>query len=272
MRWSRTSQLRVLGGDGREQDALRAYVVRGAASRRCVGGAVRGLASLVALLACSAVAHAEESSPIAWQVELKLGPYKASVDDELADAKPFETVYGDNPVLMGMGEIDYQFWRRVGSLAVGFSAGYALDNGTAVNPKDGSKTGDTTRFQVVPMQLSLVYHFDYLAVAYDIPFVPFAKAGLDYWIWWIEDASGEVATVDGSDALGGNFGWHVGGGLKLLLDWFDPDSATAFDLEMGVNHSYLFAEFVYARVDDFGSSSAMRIGDGFFLFGISFEL
>ena len=235
---------------------------------------LRVLALSVGVLAFSprsAWAQAEAASPVRWTLELKGAPYKARVDSEFSGAKPFETIYGGSPVLLGMGELDYQFWRGVGSLAVGFSSGYALDNGTAI-AGNGTKPGDTTRFNVVPLQLSAVYRFDWLAHRFSIPFVAFAKAGVDYWVWWFRGASGEIPKAAGTRGRGGNFGWHVGAGVQFLLDWIDPKSARAFDIEMGVNHSYVFFEYQYARIDNFGSSRALRIGDELFLVGLAFEM
>lgn len=236
----------------------------------------------VLLLTVGFVPTGRAESPIMWQVELKFGQYKAGIDSEFSDTSlpykcgaadgPFECIYGSGGVLMGMVEVDLQFWRGVGSLAVGGTIGYALDNGTALDSTTGAKPGDETSFNVVPMQLSLVYHFDWLAIEHHVPFVPFAKAGFDYWIWWMRNSQDEIATADGSDALGGTFGWHVGGGVKFLLDWLAPDMATTFDLEMGVNNSYLFAEFIYSSVDDFGSDKSLRLGDAFWMFGLAFEL
>jgi hypothetical protein len=233
--------------------------------------------TIVALLGAAAIGvglagTARAETPIEWQIEVKLGPYKANIDREFSGATPFEDVYGSADVLMGLVEIDYQFWRDVGSLGVGLTAGYALDKGTAIDPSTNTKSGDSTAFNIVPISASLVYTFDYLAIEYDIPFVPFAKAGLDYWVWWFRDSNEDIARSGGAKGQGATAGWHVGGGIKFLLDWFDPHSANSFDMEIGVNNSYIFAEFILARVDDFGKSSSLRVGDELFMFGLAFEL
>jgi hypothetical protein len=232
------------------------------------------LLTLALLAGLSAPARGEVvRTPINWQVEIKFGPYKAAIDEEFSgSANPFSDIYGDSSVLMGIAEVDFQFWRGVGSLAVGGSIGYARDIGTSIIQGTNTKSNDETSFNVVPMQLSLIYHFDYLAERYSVPLVPFVKVGLDYWVWWFRDASDEVAQVGGSDGQGGTFGWHWSAGLKILLDWIDSDTATSFDNEFGVNNSYIFAEFLWADVDDFGASDSLRVGDHTFFFGLSFEL
>lgn len=230
------------------------------------------LAATVVGVSTPAVAERIES-PINWQFEIKMGPYKASIDDEFGGAaSPFTDIYGSSDVLMGLVEVDYQFWRGVGSLAVGGTIGYALDNGTAIIQGTETKSNDETSFNVVPMQLSLNYHFDYLDVKFGVPLVPFFKIGLDYWVWWFRDSAGDTPKFGGGEGSGGTFGWHWSAGLKINLDWIDNDSAVAIDNEFGVNNSYLFGEFMWADVDDFGSSSSLRAGDHTFFFGLAFEL
>jgi hypothetical protein len=239
----------------------------------------RRFAALVALLCgvvlTSSSALAEES-PRTFMLEIKFGPYKAAVDDEFSGgAKPFATVYGDTAVMLGMAELQYNVWQRFGTLAIGAASGYAMDKGKAI-AGDGSKPGDRTTFNVVPLQLHLAYQFDYLAQELDIPLVPFVKVGFDYWVWWFEDPSDETSKYESPDGetftgSGGTFGWHVGGGLRFLLDWIDPSSASSFDMEIGVNNSYIFVEFLYAQVDDFGSSNSIRIGDGLLFGGLAFD-
>jgi len=218
-------------------------------------------------------ASVQAASPITWQIGIKGGPYKANIDGEFANSQPFETIYGESSVFMGMLEIDFQFYRgSFGSLALGGGVGMAFDDGTSLEAESEEKPGDTTSFNVVPLQLSLVYQADQLMTQFNVPFVFFGGVGVDYWLWWVRDANDEIASYEGVDAIGGTMGWHVNGGVRLLLDWFDPATAIDFDEEAGVNHSYLFAEFMYAVVDDFGSNSSFRLGDATFLFGLSFEM
>ena len=87
---------------------------------------------------------------------------------------------------------------------------------------------------------------------------------------------GEVAEWenDGGDsfsAVGGIFGLHFGVGLKLLLDFLDPESAMSLESSMGVVNSYFFAEMAISWVDGFGSDSHMDVGDDTFMFGLMME-
>ena len=61
-------------------------------------------------------------------------------------------------------------------------------------------------------------------------------------------------------------------GLRLLLDVFEPGAARSFDIEMGVNHSYLFAEVQQLWLNDFGSSKSIDLSDMVLAFGLAFDL
>jgi hypothetical protein len=61
--------------------------------------------------------------------------------------------------------------------------------------------------------------------------------------------------------------------LHLLLDFLAPEMATGFDLDAGVNSSYLLIEYTVMKVDDFGDKNSIRLGkDGFLSFGLALEL
>ena len=117
---------------------------------------------------------------------------------------------------------------------------------------------------VIPIALLLVLRIDALADLLNVPLVPYAKVGLDWDVWWVLGGGG-TELVDGKKANGGTVGWQVTAGLAFRLDQFDPMSARTFDNEVGVNHSYVFAELVWATVDNFGAHDALYLGtDNFF--------
>ncbi len=224
-----------------------------------------------AVLGATPILHAE--TPITWQIELKGGPYKPSIDGEFANANPYETIYGESPVGLAMVEVGLQVYRGpIGVIAFSGAVGYSSDKGTSLDPATNSKPGDATTFNVAPTQFSLVYEMNALQEELEIPLVFFGKGGVDYWLWWIRDANDDIAAYDGAEAMGATMGWHAGGGVRLLLDWLDPGSAQSFDQDIGVNNSYFFAEYTHARVDDFGSASSFRLGNDILLFGLSFQM
>lgn len=224
------------------------------------------------VLAFVVVGPAVAESPRDMLLEVKFGPFRPSIDSEFgAGVHPYKDIMGGGSVLMTQIEYEYEFYNRVGVVALGATFGYARDKGTA-RLADGKPSNDSTTFHLIPLSLSAVYRFDYLAQNYRIPLVPHLKAGFDYYIWWITNAVGDVSRAkDGSVGQGGTFGGHVTFGLAFHMDFLSPDMAQTFDADLGVNNTYLFAEYVMSWVNDFGSSKSFNLSSRTFLFGIAFE-
>jgi hypothetical protein len=222
-------------------------------------------------------ATAMAESPRTMELEIKFGPFYPNHIDEEAGLrnKPYETVFGNSSHMLSRVELQYIVFQKVGTAAVGGGAGFwqALGKGRALDPKTGTekKSTDTTVFNIVPLTLDVAYRFDWLAQKKDIPLTPFVKVGLDYYFWWVLNATGDVASSGEGRGSGGKFGWHASFGLALLLDWVDSDTANDFDVNVGVNNTYLFAEGVISRVDNFGSDG-LDLGSEAFLFGLLFEM
>lgn len=214
-------------------------------------------------------------SPRSITLEAKLGGYKPLVDREksLNGSKPFEATYGQAPMLLFELEVDRQLWHEIGTAAVGVSLGYAEKYAPAtVTDAAGNvtTTSERTGFFVLPIRLMGTYRFDYGAVKMGIPLVPYAKLGLVYSPWWTTKGGG-VEYVGDSRGAGGRWGWGGTLGLSFLLDVLEPRLARDFDTDVGVNHSYLFAEFTYADVSSF-SATGLDLSSRHFMFGLAFEL
>jgi len=213
-------------------------------------------------------------SPKMFNLELKLGTYKPLIDREAAlnGAKPYEETFGGAPMLLGELEIDRQLWQQVGTLAVGFSFGYAEKYARATVVDDTgtiTESAERTGFFVLPLRLLAVYRFDYAALHWGIPLVPYAKLALAYTPWWATKGSG-VEYANGTRGAGGKWGYAFTGGISFLLDVLEPRLAKDFDTDMGVNHTYLFAEYVYEDVNNFGAAG-LDLSSRRLAFGISFE-
>lgn len=246
--------------------------------RRDGGRAAVCLAFFAAVAALSiAPAPAGAESPRTMELEVKFGPFFPNHLDEEAGLtkKPYETIFGSSSRMLTRWELQYIVFQKVGTVSVGGGGGFwqALGKGRALDPKTGkeSKSTDTTVLNVVPLTLDVAYRFDWLAQKKDIPIMPFVKTGLDYYFWWVLNSTGDVASTGDGRGAGGKFGWHVSFGLALLLDWLDSDTANDFDVNVGVNNTYLFAEATIARVDNFGAGG-LNLGSETFLFGLLFEL
>jgi hypothetical protein len=247
-------------------------------------------------------------SPQRFAVELKFGPYSPNIDASAGvHGTPFADLFPPNTGktrppgrLLTQVEFDYQFLHRwFGNFAIGNSVGFYRRTShsfayntdpTTGNPTTACSTsgpagdtcvrsGDTTALNVVPLSIMAVYRFDYLARRWKIPFVPYVKIGLAYYIWWIENGGGFLSiaqfTPPGSSSSqggwGGTVGWTANPGGAFLLDVLDPAAARTIDAELGINHTYLFCEFNYADISGFGAANKLNLSDTTLNAGIAFE-
>ena len=213
-------------------------------------------------------------SPQHFAFQFTLGPYRPDVDSEFGSSRqPYRDYFGPDRHLMGQIQLDYQFWRKMGTAAIGLGAGYFSVSGPAPNADhSGTLSGDKSALTVVPVSLSLVYRFDHYLETQNFPLVPHAKLGLDYAYWKITDGNGEIANDSlGNQARGGTLGWHAAIGVALVLDMFDPDAARSFDNEMGVNHSALVFEYGHYDISGLGETNRLHVGDTTWTLGLMFE-
>ncbi len=235
-------------------------------------------ASLLALtLATLCPAMASAQSSLSGNAEFKLGGYIPNIDNEFAGGQgPYRDFFGDDWQLYAEMEWDIYILRRLipaGKLGIGLHLGYTSD--TAPVRGGESAEGDDelpgeTSLTVIPLRVSLLYRFDYLAINHNIPFVPVFKGGLDYYLWSISDSGGDRASFGGDSGAGGRAGWHGAFSLQFLLDVIDPGSAAYMDMSWGVNNSYFFAEYMITRIDGFGSPG-FDLSDNMWMFGLAFE-
>jgi hypothetical protein len=258
----------------------------GRARRWRVPGRLLGLVALAfCALAPPATAQAQDilrdrqnyRSPQSWALELRFGPYSPEVDREFGQAAtPHRDFFGTKPRLMSQLEIDWQFFQMFGTAAVGASVGFFRESARAfVQPAAGQpleeRSGDRTRFSLVPLSVLLVYRMDQAARVWNIPLVPYVKVGLNYTIWSVYDGNGNVARAEapGGRGRGGTPGWQAAAGISFLLDVIDPSAARELDSETGINHTYVFVEA--AKVSSFGGKGRLEVGDTTWLAGLLFE-
>jgi hypothetical protein len=238
--------------------------------------------------------------------ELKMGSYSPNIDSSpgLNGATPFSDLFNPQGTtgrppgrLLTQLEFDVQFYRIVGSFGFGASVGYyrrtthsfqypggepMVVNGkvqSCVVGVDCVRSGDQTGLNVIPFEWMFVYRFDWLMLRYKVPFVPYFKIGLAYYVWIIENGGGAGSISswqrpDKSDAdagYGGTWGWVLNPGLAFQLDIIDPGAARTMDAELGINHSYIFAELHWANIDGFGASNKMVLSDLTWNVGLAFE-
>ena len=229
-------------------------------------------------------------SPQRFAIEIKFGPYLPSVDRRYTGDGfgPYATIFGETDelgvttgpakqALFTVLSFEWQFVHAGGPFSIGTTVGIFGDRADALIAEDVAEgdsirsSADRVRFNVVPVTLLLGYRFELLADRFRVPLVPYARGGVAYGFWW-ERKGGTYATDSaGNKARGGSWGWQVNLGLMLRLDFLERAAAIDLDRLTGINHTYLFGEWQFSRIDSFGSDTAMAVGDDTYLLGLAVE-
>jgi hypothetical protein len=205
-------------------------------------------------------------------IELRFGHYHPEVDDGL-NGTPYDTTFGSKKrYFMGL-EVDWQVLRIPGFGTFGPGVGIGYTKATGKAPfKDGSGISDQdTALAVVPMYAVAVLRADVIARETLVPLVPYVKAGLGYALWSASDAGIASRDANGVIGHGHSYGYHVALGGMLMLDAFDRADARAADSSIGLNHSYIFAEWFKSKLDGFGSTDRMSVGTSSWAAGLAME-
>ncbi len=239
-----------------------------------------------------------------WNIGIKLGPYTPDVDDGVPGGGdgPYERVFG-GPSLMTMIEVDRYLYFPAGQFGITASLGFTTKGATAFQSgacpdgqmcvpdggavEDGSgdpvrAPGNTIAFRLIPMFAGVVYRYTDLDDRWRVPIVPYARAGLSYYLWWSTAPDGSFAEVpdsdcpdlngcDGDRALGASIGWQASLGIAIRAERLDPQAARNMRNDIGIAHTGIYAEVLFADVDHFGSDSRLSVGDLTWFGGINFE-
>ncbi|MCY1015328.1 MXAN_2562 family outer membrane beta-barrel protein [Pyxidicoccus sp. MSG2] len=210
------------------------------------------------------------TSPRTGAIVLRLGGYRPLIDEEeaLNGATPYKDTFGDASLLLFEAELQRFFYQGIGTAGLSLSAGYG-EKYAAARLADGGKAGEQTALRVIPLSANVFYKFDYAAFEWGVPLVPYGKLGLNYIPWWITKGSGREV-VNGKSGSGGKWGWSATGGVAFMLDVLEPRFARDFDSDLGVNHSYLFAEYIYSDVNDFGGGG-LNLSSRRWMFGLALD-
>jgi hypothetical protein len=224
-------------------------------------------------------------SPESFAVELRFGPYYPEVDEELADKPgsptPYKDVFGDSAQVYFGLEFDWLPLRipYVGLFGPGLGWGYTRTSAPAMK-KDTCQPGvpgtcvessQDTAFTVLPMHLSAVLRADYLMRQTGIPIVPYGKLGIGFATWSVSTANG-ISDADDVQGRGITWGIHMALGGMLSLGWLDPRYAAALDENTGVNHVYVFGEWMNAQLDGLGSKPQMHVGTSTWVLGLAMDM
>lgn len=230
----------------------------------------------VAALLCALPVGAQEEemeptrSPRTGAVQFRVGGLKPRIDTEeaLQGATPYEDTFGDASLLVVEVELQRFFYQGIGTAGVGLSAGYG-EKYSAAKLTGGGDAAEKTALKLVPLQLNGFYKFDYAAFEWGIPLVPYAKLGLVYTPWWMTKGN-DTEVVNGNKASGGKWGWAGTVGVAFLMDVLEPRFARDFDSDLGVNHTYLFAEYAHSEVNNFGGKGLV-LSSRRWMFGLALD-
>jgi len=170
----------------------------------------------------------------------------------------WKEVYGDTPVFyFGLSLslkliADLELWGEVG---------YSVDEGKGVTQTGGS-TAEKYRIHVVPGSAGLLYRLKFFE---DQLVVPFLGGAANYYYFY-------ESRMESSDKIdGGKWGYCGLGGLQLLLDKADRRASNAMKTEYGIDNTYLFYEFRYTVIDDWGEEEGMDLSSQMHMLGLLFE-
>jgi len=229
-------------------------------------------------------------------VNLKFGPYAPNIDSDPAANHQYSAFFGPTNRLVSSGnklridgQLDIYFLRQVGLLGVSGGFGYwqanaptkkcLIDNqpqedcGDLSHPFPGeviTKGVGSTQFTIFPMNLSLVYKFDFFNEHYKVPLVPFVYAGLDVYFWTIQGSGRTAVRRDlNTKGSGATYGYHVNPGLAIGLDWIDPSSARRAFETVGMDGVYLTFEWIFNRINYKFKKPSWDLSDSNFQLGLS---
>jgi hypothetical protein len=227
--------------------------------------------------------HRSFESPQHFALEARFVAFTPSIDNDpaLAGATPYADFFGSSPKLLGGGEIDWQALRipHLGTIGPGLGAAYmrATGKGKPTGPHNGETPGEETSLEIVPFYGVAVLRVDVFWRDYGVPLVPWAKVGLGFALWHASNTLGtssfsDPATGKTLSGQGHSLGTHFALGIGLNLNVFDPYAAKGFDNDMGVNSTYLFAEWTREDLTGLGlQDSVMRVGGTEWTFGVALE-
>lgn len=211
-------------------------------------------------------------SPQNGAFEARFGPYTPRVDQSV-NGTPFADTFGNSKRYLFGLEGDWQALRipHLGSLGPGLGWGYTRATGRArLTAQPDVLSDEQTALTVMPFYLIAVLRADVLPRELHVPFVPYAKLGVGYALWWASDG-GNTASLNGVQGKGVSYGYQFALGGMLLLDFLDQQTARDADNSLGINHSYLFGEWYGSELDAFGSKKRMNVGANTWVLGFAIE-
>jgi hypothetical protein len=212
--------------------------------------------------------------PIGFMFELKMGTLIPRIGDEPGlSSNPYDTIFGSKSMLFGGGEIDFIAWHGYGAVSVGFGAGYAEKYAPAIlatnDANNGQPSTEKTALIIFPLRVPVGYRFDVLWTRWGIPFVPYVKVALLMTPWRVTKG-GTTEVVNGQNGSGLKWGYGFTGGVAFILNVLSEQMAKDMTTDTGIRRTYIFAEYNYDKLDDFGKVG-LNLSARYMTFGLGFE-
>ena len=178
----------------------------------------------------------------------------------------------DNFGLLGV-TTQFGSWRAHGSSRVCYddTLGEEVVSCNSTNINSSAEGNDTTSLSILPISMGLVYRLDALKRSYNIPFVPYIKGALQYFLWSNYGGT-DISRINGEKGQGGTAGYHVAAGLAMALSWIEPGAAARGRATSGIYDSYLYAEWNKIKADHFGKKNRFDMSNQQINFGLAVEL
>ena len=251
-----------------------------------------------------------DAGEVKWHAGIRVGPYTPDIDlqfplNAATGLGPYEAMFGTYYLdkdgdgvgdekhtrhtyqVLPMLDVDRIVWRGFGHIGVGGSLGYMQK--TAYAYANGTNEDDLMRvrssaaentFRLIPLAATVTYRFTYLDDRWGIPLIPYVRGGLSYYMWWIKGPKGDLSKVckdpsaascdDQDKAYGGTPGVQASAGLAVRAERVDAAAARSMR-NSGLLHAGFYGEVFWGRVDGFGSSSRLWVGDTTWFAGANFE-
>jgi len=220
--------------------------------------------------------HQTFESPQHFAFEARFSGFTPEIDSDpnLQGKTPYGDTFGTSARLLFSAELDWQAARipHVGTIGPGLAIGYAsMSDPAQFEPPRSGASGETTTLEIFPFYAVGVLRADALWRELHVPLVPYAKVGLSMALWRASNTLG-TSHAQGISGLGRSFGTQIGLGLGFNLNVLDDYAARNFDDSMGVNATYLFAEWTRADYNGLWfQSDPLRVGASYWTFGLTFE-
>jgi hypothetical protein len=223
-----------------------------------------------------------DPSLVSWHAGVRVGPYTPDIGNpQHVEDSRYVAHFDTDQHLLTMLDVDYILWTGFGQVGVGGSIGYwqktARAFATDINGMTTTvRSNAPEAFRLVPSALTATYRFTMLDDNYGIPLVPYARGGLSYYVWWVA-VNGHYARICdpagqncGEKALGASLGLQGAIGVALRAERIDASTAMSMQ-QSGIQHAGIYAELSLAKVNGFGSSTKLSVGDKGWFAGVDFE-